>query len=798
MKRPKEKKEPEKTKKQEQDRPKGRSVRLSSQQSVPFTECYENGMFRLNENTWSFVCEIAETGYLSKTETEQQRKYQSYLDLLNGLPSNVHYQEFIYNLPVDTDQYLDAIAPEKEDYENEYERTFFNLQRKFIAGVGRETSRKKYLVAFSFKNTAGENPYNVLYDAMIRISDKFKEIGSDLRQLTVQEVFAELYHVYHPFDGTLPEYSPDLFRRGLSVRDLICPDAIEYKKTYIRLGENYCRIYSITSYGNEIVDSLIYDLLSQNAMIYLAKHLEHESKEEAIKTVKKQLEELESRRQKRMEENHRKGTNYISLEQQMAIEGCNDVLSKLYGSEEFFRMTVYVTVAAKSVEELEQLSSITKSRALASHCTLKAITLEQDKALDSLLPLGADYLKRHQFMLSSEIAVATPFSFESYFDQGGYFYGVNDRSGIPVILNRKLGKSSNGFVFGVTGAGKGVFVKNEIANVYYQPSSQNDDIIVIDPTGEYLPMVEAFHGECISLNASSDTRINPLNLSPEQIRLQGRQDAIVAQINFLVAFLAQIKDTEPLTASEKSVIDSVGAELYQKKQNPTLNDFYNELGKSTRPDAAQIQVWLERYVHGSISLFSGQSTVRENNRFTVYDLRDLVGDLKSVGMMAMLAHIQERVMVNNLAGKWTWIYVDEFHRFFDEARNPYSAETFARMFAEMRKFGGIVTGITQLPLPVIQSSAGATMLANASFVVSSELDTRNIDALSGLYNLNDEQKRLLAAPQIGQYILRSKGALVQIRLLIPGRKVEDKNVLYDLYNTDFKDKAIQGSGGTEE
>lgn len=764
--------------------------RRSAQQSIPFDECYENGLFRLDEYTYSFVCELSDCGYLSKTDSEQNRKYQTYLSLLNELPPNVHYQEYIYNLPIDREQYLSAIASKDSGYADAYEETFFGLQRKFVSEIGRDSSKRRYLIAFSYRNEVGEDPYNTLYDTLDMLREKFLELDSGIRLMKPGEVFAELYHVYNPFGGTMPELSlTDLFRRGLSIRDIICPDGIEYKANYIRLGDAYCRVFSITSYGSEIIDSLIHKLLSQNVMLYVSKHLDHQSKDEAIAEVESQYDKLEGTRQRRMQTNAKNNTNYIPLKLLSSIEGCQEVLKNLYGNEEFFRMTVYVMVAAHSPEELTQYSSILVNRASGVSCKLRAVTFNQEEALAALLPLGKDYLKRHQFMLSSEAAVATPFSYENYFDPEGFYYGVNDRSGTAAILNRKLDKSSNGFVFGVTGSGKGIFVKNELTNVLYQPFCANDDIIVVDPTGEYLPIAEACGGEVVSLTAASDTHINPLHISDAQIRIRGKEAAIAQRMEFLVAFLSQIKEIEPLTASEKTTADAECMELFREKK-PTLGDLYDKLCTSSRPEAAHMKDWLERYVKGSITLFAGESTVTEQNRFTVYDLRDLTGDLKNLGMLAMLAMIQDRVMENNAAGKWTWIYIDEFHRFFDEIRNPYSAEMFARMYSELRKFGGILTGITQLPLPVIQSKTGATMLANSTFVVSSELDAMNIDAIAPLYRLNADQQRVLAAPQMGQYILRTKGAPIQLKLLYPGKKHEDKNKLYDLFNTDFKDRAL--------
>ena len=203
--------------------------------------------------------------------------------------------------------------------------------------------------------------------------------------------------------------------------------------------------------------------------------------------------------------------------------------------------------------------------------------------------------------------------------------------------------------------------------------------------------------------------------------------------------------------------------------------------------AKNITVWLKRYVEGSVTLFAGEDNTNEDKdaRITVFDVHKLPSDLRNAAMVAMIERIEERMMQNKAKGKWTWVYIDEMHRYFDADRNPFAAERFARLYSEARKYGGIITGITQLPKAVLASRDGATMLSNSHFVVFSELDESNIEAISDLYELNEEHRRTLYSADVGQYVLRTHNAPIAVKLLYPGAKESERNEMFDLFNTSF-------------
>ncbi len=273
----------------------------SSQASIPFIEWYENKIFRISENTYSLICAFENTGYLSKTDSEKERKYNQYRSILCELPTWIHYQEIVYNCPIDAKPYLMAVASKNQSYSNEYEEAFFNVQKIFVGGVDKDHSIQKYLLAISVTVQGEESPYGKLHDAYIMLESKLKNMESDIRALSPEEVFTELYHIYNPFEKQMPEIPNDIYKRGLTVRDIISPNGIVFEHDHVKLGDKFARVMSVTSYGSTISDNFMYSLCANDMQMYLAKHIDHINKDEAIKQVKKQLNEALGRKGEREE-----------------------------------------------------------------------------------------------------------------------------------------------------------------------------------------------------------------------------------------------------------------------------------------------------------------------------------------------------------------------------------------------------------------------------------------------------------------------------------------------------------------
>ncbi len=75
-----------------------------------------------------------------------------------------------------------------------------------------------------------------------------------------------------------------------------------------------------------------------------------------------------------------------------------------------------------------------------------------------------------------------------------------------IMADRKKLKSANGMYLGSTGSGKSFAAKRELLNVFL--TIPQDRIIVVDPMGEYAPLVRRLGGQVIEIAPDSPHHIS--------------------------------------------------------------------------------------------------------------------------------------------------------------------------------------------------------------------------------------------------------------------------------------------------
>ena len=90
------------------------------------------------------------------------------------------------------------------------------------------------------------------------------------------------------------------------------------------------------------------------------------------------------------------------------------------------------------------------------------------------------------------------------------YYGMNALSHNVIMADRKKLKSANGMYLGSTGSGKSFAAKRELLNVFL--TIPQDRIIVVDPMGEYAPLVRRLGGQVIEIAPDSPHHLNPMDV----------------------------------------------------------------------------------------------------------------------------------------------------------------------------------------------------------------------------------------------------------------------------------------------
>lgn len=184
---------------------------------------------------------------------------------------------------------------------------------------------------------------------------------------------------------------------------------------------------------------------------------------------------------------------------------------------------------------------------------------------------------------------------------------------------------------------------------------------------------------------------------------------------------------------------------------PTMVDFYNALMRQPNDNAQYIAISLERFVKGSLDTFSHHTNVSIDNRFTVYNIRDIGPGLKELGLQICLDNIWNKMIENHKKGKRTWFYIDEFYLMMQK---PTSASYIAEIWKRARKWNGIPTAITQNVEDMLKSEEARTIINNCSFLTILGQTPINKQQLSEMLDISIEEQKYINSAKPGMGLLR--------------------------------------------
>ncbi len=284
-----------------------------------------------------------------------------------------------------------------------------------------------------------------------------------------------------------------------------------------------------------------------------------------------------------------------------------------------------------------------------------------------------------------------------------------------------------------------------------------DDILICDPEGEFSPLVYALGGEVARLSASSDCRINAMDLT------EGCSDSnrLWAEKSEFVLSLIERLDKKGLGLKEKSLIDRCLDLAYTDYLNgapmPTLCELREKLLEQPERQAKDLALCLERFTSGSLNMFARPTNVKTNSRIFAYDISGLGQQLKTIGTLMVTDAMLNRVTENWRKGKRTHIISDEFHVMLE---NEHSGAFFDSAWRRFRKRNGYPVAATQNVESLLATAQGSAIISNSECVVMLNQAPRDADRITELFHVSESQRNYIANAPAGSGLLRYAGALV--------------------------------------
>lgn len=726
----------------------------SVQQSIPISKTYTDGIFLCGgyfTKSWKFT----DVNYSVASHDDQVAIFLSYSEILNSLAIDAATKFSVNNRELNKKEFKRRVWLEhKADDLNTYRDEINDVQLGCME-KGNNLMQEKYVtVSVAKKNVAEARNFFTRIENDLTAG--FNRIASRITPMTIEERLMVLHDFYRGSEEqTLDLNIKKSMRLGHDIIDYICPDSLEFKSDHFRMGDKYGRVIFLKDFASFIKDSMVSEITDFSRNLMFSIDILPIPTDDAVKEVQKKILAVETditRWQQKQNMNNNFSAN-IPYEMEQMRKELKEFLDDLTTRDQRM-MSALITVVhtADTLEKLNEDTETILSIGRKHLCQFSILKWQQEDGLKTALPYGVRKIDALRTLTTESTAVFMPFKTQEIMDRNGLFYGVNAISHNLILCNRKNLQNGNGWILGVPGSGKSFFAKFEmILNALY---NTEDDVIIVDPEGEYAPIIKMLGGERIVISAASNNHINAL----EMVKDYGDGDnPINVKAQFIMSLYEQIVGAGRVKAQERSIIDRAVAKVYEKYmvdytgEPPTLVDFHNTLKTFSEPEARDIALAMELFTEGSLNAFAHQSNVNVNNRIVCYDILDLGEQLKPVGLLVMLDNIMNRVIANRHKGKYTHIYIDEAHLFF---ANQFSSEFLARAWKRFRKYGGLITGITQNVSECLASPTAKLMLSNSEFVIMLNQSASDREELAPLMNISPTQIGYIDNAPSGQGVMR--------------------------------------------
>lgn len=761
-------------------------------QLIGYDSMLRNGIAHLGGDQWSASIAFKDINYQLSPEAHQMEIIDKWARVINSFDAGQSVQIASYTRSRGVREILaDVMMDERGDGLDEYRRDYNRLAEGKLESVSRDTSTIKIMTVTITENDkqAACATLNALCNNLVAQLRNIDECAATrLDRAHRLRLMAEVLRPGESFTFDERRFAhqpgqPD-------TKDLVCLWSIDARKPDRLDIESmdssfFHRTMWVSSLPPELSDQLVNDLTGLRARVDVSIHLAPMDRGDSMTRVRRKNAEIKMQIMDQRRKNRKQGLDPDDLpddlaDQQEQLGQLRDELRQT--NQRLVDSIIMIGVSAASEEELELTCRNVRAKVNAQSCKAESLKFMQLEGLTAELPLGANPLPMTRTLTTNSAAILIPFTTQEVFEPHGLFYGSNARSGNPILADRRSHMNSNGFVLGTSGGGKSFTVKQEIAGMFL---NRDDEVIVIDPEREYLPLAQAFGGQIIPISAGSGTCINPLDIVLDET---GDGDPVKQKTSNVVSMIGSlIGGSEGLGPVEKSLVDRATLSLYVAYRDtgagswqPTLQDLRRTLDGTGEPTGHELAVALDSYTSGSLSGFNGQTNVNLSNRLTVFDVSGLTGELRTFGMMVVIDQVWNRVIRNRAAGRRTWLYIDEFHRFFG---NQYSAGQFKDIYKRSRKYGLGVTGITQNIDELLLDQDASMMLSNSDFLMLLSQNGSDADSLCELLKLSEEQRQYFTGVMPGQGLMKIGNAYVPFDGRIPSG-----GLLYSLYSTSFDDR----------
>ncbi len=426
----------------------------TAQESIPFDRMFQDGICRIGQDYYTKTIQFQDINYQLALQEDKTEIFEEWCAFLNFFDSSVHFELSFMNMATDAEAFSRKIAiPHQKDEFNgvrdEYSTMLFHQMEAGNNGL----TKTKFLTFGIYANSMKAAKPRLIH-IETDILNNLKRLGVRAQTLNGKQRLEIMHQQFHMGDTEKFNFEwKYLVNSGLSVKDFIAPSSIAFPNgKKFQSGNMYGAMSFLSIDASDISDRLLADFLGMESSQIVTMHIQSVDQNEAIKTIKRTITELDRSKIEEQKKAVRSGYDMDIIPSDLATYGkdAKALLKELQSqNERMFLLTFIIMNTGKTEAELENNVFQASSIAQKHNCNLVRLDFQQEQGLMSSLPLANNLIDIQRGMTTSSTAIFVPFTTQELFQAGNesLYYGLNALSNNLIMVDRKLLKNPKGLYY---------------------------------------------------------------------------------------------------------------------------------------------------------------------------------------------------------------------------------------------------------------------------------------------------------------------------------------------------------------
>ena len=267
----------------------------TTQESIPFDRMFQDGICRVGTNYYTKTIQFQDINYQLAQQEDRTEIFEEWCSFLNFFDSSVHFELSFMNLATDAEKFEKSIAiPHQPDGFNEVRDEYTSMLRHQMEVGNNGLTKTKYLT-FGIYAESMKAAKPRLMHIEIDLINNFKRLGVQSKTLNGEERLELMHSQLHIGDDAKFFFDWNwLVGSGLSVKDFIAPSSLYFKTGRVfEMGAMYGAMSFLSIDASDISDRMLADFLGMESSQIVTMHIQSVDQNEAIKTVKHTITELD-------------------------------------------------------------------------------------------------------------------------------------------------------------------------------------------------------------------------------------------------------------------------------------------------------------------------------------------------------------------------------------------------------------------------------------------------------------------------------------------------------------------------